>query len=232
LPKKIPEVKGLELGGRMKTALEVGGDYYDIIRSGDGRKVYLVIGDVSGKGVPAGLFMVQARTIIHALAARSLSPKEIITKTNRQIYRDMFDAENPMFITMVILCWDVETQELTYTGAGHEDILIYRGAKAACESVKTGGVFIGVMNNVDDVFQEKTLNLNSGDMILLYTDGVTDFRNPANELFGKERLTDFMAEKGELIPEKFIDRLYGELEYFGKGTAQYDDVTVIVLKKK
>ncbi len=230
VPSKPPDIPGLQLLGRMETAKAVGGDYYDYVPSEDGRKHYIVIGDVAGKGVPASLVMVQVRSIFHTLALQNLSTTDILVNMNELLYRDLLNFKNPMFVTMVLMCWDSETRIMTYTGAGHEHILIYRQASKTCEAIRSGGLWLGMEEDVEPFLKEKTLPLEPGDTVMLYTDGVTEFNDPDKNMYGFDRLKAFFGKNGALPPDQMLVRLYLELGIFANGAAQWDDTTVMVIK--
>ncbi len=232
IPKHPPSDPDFIIAGYMKTAREVGGDYYDFIRSGNDGKLYITIGDVAGKGIPASLLMVEVRAIFHSLAPENLPTLDIIVRANRLLYPHLAEMVNPMFITMLLLGWDHHTGELTYTGAGHERILVYRRATKKCEVIRPGGVCLGIVDSIEYAVNENTLQLNAGDRIMLYTDGVTEYQNSAKEMFGLPKLTDFFAKTGENNPKDIITQLLETLREFSQGEVQMDDVTVVVMEKK
>lgn len=232
IPKHAPVEKNIEIFGAMQTAVEVGGDYYDFIPSLDGKKVYIAIGDVSGKGAGASMLMVEVRAIFHSLTSADLSTQEILIRTNRLLYPDLAEVSTPMFITMMFMCWDTQQKKMYYTGAGHEKILVYRPQKGKCETIKSGGVCLGIVDNIEFVMEEKLLDFEPGDVIMLYTDGITEYRNPGDDMFGLPRLIDFLERHGELPPPEIINRLMQTLEQFGEGAKQFDDVTVVVIRRR
>lgn len=230
IPKVMPVVPCLQVAGDMNTAALVGGDYYDVIVSGDGSKVYFVMADVSGKGVPASLLMVEARTILRSLAALSLPPRIILKRLNQQIYPDIQAMNDPMLITMLLLCWDIKQKKMTYAGAGHEYIIAYRAATGLCDVIHAGGMWLGIKEDIAELVTEETLTVNPNDTILLYTDGVTEAHNPQKEMFGMERLHSFMLKYGHLSSVNFITQLKETLREFSAGNPQHDDITLLVIK--
>lgn len=231
IPKRSPQIPNIEISGQMKTAKEVGGDYYDFIPSADGTKLYITIGDVSGKGAPASMLMVELRTIFHSLTTENLSTKEILSRTNRQLYPDLAGIQNPMFITLMLMCWDQERNTMYYTGAGHERIIVFRAASKTCEIIKSGGVCLGIVDGVEYVINEDSIDLEPDDLILLYTDGVTEYQNNSNEMYGLERLVEFVERNGTQTTAELVSNLYLELDRYGNGAEQYDDVTVVAIKR-
>ncbi len=232
IPHQLPPLPGFEIAARMKTAQVVGGDYYDVIPSADGKRVYIVIADVSGKGLPACLLMIEARSIIHSLTMENLSTREVLLKANHQIYTDVQRMDQPMMITMVLLVWDANEQTFYYTGAGHDPFFVYRRQTGECEIIHTGGIWLGVSDEIDEVFEIKQLRPEAGDTILLYTDGITEYHNPAKDMFGVERLAEFIHSYGNQPSQEIIERLMSILEVFGEGAPQHDDLTVVVIKKQ
>ncbi|MCP4580618.1 MAG: serine/threonine-protein phosphatase, partial [candidate division Zixibacteria bacterium] len=203
-PDEPPKIANLEIAARSEPAMFVGGDYYDFMFSADKKRLFIAIADVSGKGVSAGLLMVEARSIFHTLTSQNLSTDEMIIIANRQIYADTLQMDTPMMITMLLMEWHLEQEKLSYTGAGHEHILIYRGNSKSIDSIKCGGLWLGVEDEIEDLIIHRTLAINSGDTILLYTDGVTECHNPAAELFGLEELKDFLQKNGHKAPHDIV----------------------------
>lgn len=235
LPKKIPQVSELDMAGYMKTAKEIGGDYYDIILSPDERKLYLAVADVSGKGTPASLVMVAVRTILRSLTSQALSPRDILIRANQLLYQDHSDAKHPGMVTMMLMCWDLQKKKMVYTGAGHEYILVYRGeqdGQKICEAIPSGGMWLGIDDNIDELMTEKQLLFEPNDTILLYTDGITESHNQNMEMYGVERLKNFLKRHGHLSAKKIVDRLLQNVEEFSRQALQHDDMTVVVIKRK
>lgn len=232
IPDSPPEIKNLEIAARMETANLVGGDYYDFILSPDYKRLYFVIADVSGKGVPASLLMIEARTILHTLGSQDLPPKEMTVQANRHIFNDTQNMRTPMMITMLVLNWTIERELLSYTGAGHEHILIYRGKTRTVDAIKSGGLWLGVEEEIEEFLQERDLPFGTGDAILLYTDGVTEHHAAdTNEMYGLDRLRDFLSKNGHKSAQEILDSLFQDLHEFGQGGQQHDDITVLVFKK-
>lgn len=229
---QYPAMKDLEIAAKMESAKLVGGDYYDFILSPGGNKLYVVIADVSGKGVPSSLLMVSTRSILHSLTSQGLSTQEMIIETNKRIYEDTARMKDPMMVTMLLMEWDINAQALKYTGAGHEHILIYRQESQKVEVIKTGGLWLGAEKKINSFVVEKELDFNPGDMILLYTDGVTEFRNPKDHMFGLKQVIAYLEQHGHLSPHDFVESLFHTLNEFAQGATQFDDTTVVVLKKK
>ncbi|MDM7985736.1 MAG: 7TM diverse intracellular signaling domain-containing protein, partial [Smithella sp.] len=185
LPRE-PSMRGYEIAARMMTADEVGGDYYDVINA-EGRD-WIVIGDVSGHGVSAGIIMMMAQTSIHTALRLypALSASELISAINAVIYENIKMMHEQKFMTMtVIACHDGET--FHFSGA-HQDIMIYRAASREVEIVETRGIWIGVLADIRSRSPEYTFTLGAGDVVLLYTDGITEAFDMEGKQFSQERL--------------------------------------------
>lgn len=228
LPKEIPNVQGLQISGTMKAAKEIGGDYYDFFRSETFRGINICIGDVSGKGVPAGLIMVMARSFLRSLLSTNKSLKEVMANLNSFLIQDMKETQ---FMTMLVCHWEETEQKLKYVGAGHEHILIYKAKEKKLIAIKTGGIMIGMLPDISPIIKEKEIELEEGDLVLLYTDGVTEARNKDDDLFGLTRVKEYLVKYGHLDSEAFLNRMMGELLSFMGDQKQFDDITMIALKK-
>lgn len=232
IPKRAPDDPDMELFGTMKTAEEVGGDYFDFIPDPTKDRVYIAIGDVSGKGAPASMLMVETRAIFRSQITIHPNTKDILVNTNYAIYPDIEEMKSPMFITVMLMFWDRNEQLIRYTGAGHEHIIHFRYKKKACDVIKSGGICLGIVDTIEYVLNENKLKFEPGDVILLYTDGVTEYLNNRGEMFGLERLPEFLVKNHEAPAEKIGEALLAALAKFGNGAKQHDDVTFVVMKRK
>ncbi|MFA5116663.1 MAG: GAF domain-containing SpoIIE family protein phosphatase, partial [Candidatus Omnitrophota bacterium] len=229
LPKESPVIQGLKLSGLMLPAKEIGGDYYDFVTPEDPNNpsVSIVIGDVSGKGVAAGLLMAMAKTAIHTLSQEETSPKQILLRTN-QILVKHIGAQK--FMTMLYFRYDTNTKTLTYSSAGHEHILIYRANLNKVESIISGGFMLGMVPDISNFLEEHQITLNPKDKILLYTDGVTEARNPKEEQFSFERLVDIYQKYASKPAEQLLSSIKEEVYSFIDTREQYDDITLVVME--
>jgi serine phosphatase RsbU (regulator of sigma subunit) len=228
LPKAIPQVGGVEVHGLMIPAKEVGGDYYDFLISEDKNLLYTCIGDVSGKGVPAGLVMVMARCFFRPLILSCKNTKSIVEELNKLL---VADTRKDMFMSMLVLQWDAQKQLFSWTGAGHEHLLVYRAATKNCEAIRAGGIVLGMMKKAEKFFKEQTLQVAPGDAIILYTDGVTEALNSQNQMFELNHLIGIVEKYGHLSAQKICDSLLEELKKFMGSAPQYDDITIVAIKK-
>jgi serine phosphatase RsbU (regulator of sigma subunit) len=229
LPRQVPEVPGLELYGWMHSAKEVGGDYYDFVPSKDGESLYFCVGDVSGKGVPAGLVMASARSALHSLIEAGVgSTRDIVLSLNRFLCADL---DQEMFLSFVLMHYDPRDGSIHYTGAGHENILIWRHSTSELEVLRTGGRVLGVTTRAEDQFQERTLELTPGDTIVLYTDGVTETINDTREQFELERLVEAARRHAGQVPKQTLHAILGEVLRFKGRVNQRDDITLMVVRR-
>ena len=230
LPREDPDLKGMEISGRMETAQEVGGDYFDYIwgPTVDGkRNLYVAIGDVSGKGVPAGLVMVMARSILRSLVARNPRPGDALRETNRLPKQDIKPG---MFMSMLLAAVD-ENGRLLLAGCGHERPLIYRAATKTVEKIDLGGLVLGVIDDIGPHLAEARLQLEPGDQLFLYTDGVTEAVDEERKHFGMDRVEDILRHHGDQPPGRLLDAYFDAIGFHAGGATQHDDITMISLRR-
>jgi sigma-B regulation protein RsbU (phosphoserine phosphatase) len=228
LPRVFPgrdQAPGVEIFARLDPAKEVSGDLYDFFPVEPG-KMCFVVGDVSGKGVAAGLFMAVTRTLIRATAVPGRSPKEILEKVNAQLC-----AENQanLFVTMILGIVDTATGRMEYGQGGHNPpILIPVTGEPAYEP--SGGMPLGVFE--DAKFGERKLELKTGETLLVYTDGVTEAMNRQRDLFGEERLKEAVRGQSHLSPEALTQRVVAEVAKFANGAEPSDDITLLAMQHR
>ncbi|MBI1939765.1 MAG: SpoIIE family protein phosphatase [Ignavibacteriales bacterium] len=226
LPKSFPKLKGLELFGAMTPAMQVGGDYYDLIQISD-KKMFVVIGDVSGKGLSASFYMSKLQTMIRLYCTDDKSPKEILTEINKRIYQEI---EKNWFITVTLALVDLEEKKIKISRAGHTPLIKLN--QNLYESYQPSGVGIGLDRGeiFESSLEEEAIELNSGDLFFLFSDGVTELMNSEDELFGFDRLKKMLINNMDLNAELIGKKLLVMLEDFRGKTNQYDDVTFVILK--
>ena len=226
-PAENPSVDGLQIVAKTKPATELGGDSFNMFDKGE--KTFIYIGDVTGHGVAAGLIMTMVNSLISVFLDMHDTAYEIVVQVNKYIKRHVKKA---MFMTMVMLCWNETEKKLTYVGAGHEHIVIYRAATGECDAVLSGGVALGMLPDNSKVVKEEEIELADGDTVVLYTDGITEARNEAGELYGLERV---QAAVKEFAPQYSADGIHHhlaqEVSAFMGTAEQLDDMTLIVLKR-
>lgn len=218
----------VNLTAHMKPAKEVGGDFYDVFMIDQDHLCFL-IADVSGKGVPAALFMTMAKTHIKNFATVGLPLAEVAVRANNQL---CYKNESGMFVTAFICVLDVRSGEVQFVNAGHNCPFVQKQDGAFEMFRAKANLVFGLMEDVQ--YREQTLTLNPGDSIYLYTDGVTEALNPEQELFGDDRLYEILnrhrAQAGE--PETFVQAIYWEVQAFADGEPQADDITMLYVTRK
>lgn len=227
LPKTFPPFPDrpeINLHARLVPAKEVGGDLFDFYFA-EGRHFYFVVGDVSGKGVPAALFMAITRTLLKTSAEKGLTPAEMLAEVNDMLARD---NPNTMFVTLFCGRIDLAAGQLEYCNAGHNPPLLLRRGATAPEALSTVcGPALGVMEDMP--YRAMSLDLRAGDELLVYTDGVTEAHNPDKALYGDDRLLRVSAGGMAADPKRFVDRLFDDIDDFVAGADQSDDITVFAL---
>lgn len=227
LPKSFPPVDqygGLDLWGLCNPALEVGGDLYDFFPSPEG-KLFFLIGDVSGKGVGAGMFMAQTRTLMRGVALSGGSPGMILEEVNGLLHPD---NDALLFVTLIFGCYDPATGDIEYAQAGHnQPVLCSRAAGVAYEPY--GGSPLGPFPSTQCVTFHA--HLDPGDCLLLYTDGVTEAMNSAKQLYGEDRLLDFARRAQHEDAKTIVQLLREDVASFVDGAEQSDDITILALRR-
>ena len=224
LPDAIPGLPGFELAAQNIPAKEVGGDFYDFIPISEG-KIGLTIADVSGKGVPAALFMALSRTIVRAKATRSSGVREVIRDANSLITAD---AKSGMFVTLFYAVLDLSERTLTYVSAGHNPPVIFKAKTRTLMRLDAKGIALGAIADIE--LEERKIILDGGDTVVFYTDGVTEAINKSMEQFVEERLITTIKVNHELSANDMIEKIKGEVLAFCGDEPQFDDITLMVLK--
>lgn len=224
LPTAPPDVPGVKFGGCCVPAAHVGGDYYDYYRRDNG-VVDLVVADVSGHSIGAALMTAEVRSVLHAEVHSFGSAGAILGALNDILYDDLNQAG--LYLTLFYVKYDTQTRILTYANAGHVPPLLSRGNEAACRELDAEGLLIGVRKGV--AFEEGEIQLQTGDLLILYTDGVTEAQNESGDMFGRGRLCDIMHAMQQEPPRAIIDAVLREVAAFTGSTVQEDDVTMVVM---
>jgi sigma-B regulation protein RsbU (phosphoserine phosphatase) len=221
----FPDRKEFDIYATMLPAREVGGDFYDffLIKK---NTLAILIADVSGKGVPAALFMVIAKTLIKNNAQYGLSPKDVFTTVNNLF---CVNNEEGMFVTAFMGFLDIPTGTFTCVNAGHNPPLIRRGDRFEWLKIKRG-LFLGGMENV--TYQQEELKLEKGNIVYLYTDGITEAMNPERKQFTEARLLETAELYKDLDLKDFVVSIKDKIDEFAEGAEQADDITMLVLKYK
>ena len=225
LPKKFPQLERAQIYGKSIPALEVGGDFFDVFML-DRNRVGLVIADVSGKGVPAALFMALCRSVFRITALGKHDPGETLEYVNRFISED---NEECMFVTAFYGILDTQTGELVYANGGHNYPAIYRYGNGKIESLQNAqGMALGILG--DFHFPTARENLDAGDTLLLYTDGIVEAHDSNMQEFGMERLNEILLKHTQVSPEDLGEQITRDVEVFSNGLQQFDDITFLVVK--
>ncbi len=229
LPVSVPEIEGFEVQGVCRPAFEVGGDYFDYVSAGDGRW-FIVAGDVSGKGVPAAMIVSIVRTLIHTCVQFESSIPLALRWVNRNLTPDL---SSDMFVTLSVATLAPNRSSLSFLRAGHEPALVLRKATGRVEKVAPSGTAMGLleMNTFDRLLCEETLELSSGDLLLLYTDGVTEAMDDQEQEFGFDRLEKSLEKCAGRSADEAVKQILAEVDAFTRGYAQHDDITLVAIRK-
>ena len=226
LPRTIPVISGFSLAASSIPAREVGGDFYDFIPL-DERRLGLVIADVAGKGIPAALFMALSRSIVRAMVLTDHTIEISIAESNELISAD---AVSGMFVTLFYGVLEHETHHLSYVNAGHNPPLHFQAADAKVTPLLPTGMVLGA--EPDEKYSVGTIQLNRGDLLVLYTDGVTEAVNSTNKQFGEDRLIDIIRTKAGSTPDELLSLILAEIVSFCEKMPQFDDITLVILKRE
>ncbi len=229
LPEQIPRIEGFDVAALSVMAKEVGGDFFDVIpfeviplNSG----VFgLLIADVSGKGVPAALFMALSRIVVRVNALWHRDPSKIIWYANNIITQD---SKAGMFVTLFYGSLSEKDRTLTYVNAGHNPPLLYRSRDGSMERLMPTGIFLGGLE--DQEYGSRTAEIGPDDIAVLYTDGVTESINASEEMFGEERLKAVIRSHAKLPAKGLIEKILEAVTSFAGDEPQFDDITLMVIK--
>jgi serine phosphatase RsbU (regulator of sigma subunit)/predicted ester cyclase len=225
LPNEVPELEGWEISPYYQPAREVGGDFYDFFGLDDGR-LGIVVGDATSKGIPAALVMASARSMLRAIAQAlgSSSPGEVLARVNDSLVTDI---PPNMFVTCFCTILEPESGGLTYANAGH-DLPYLRRRNGEAEELRARGMPLGLMPGMG--FEEKEIELNAGEAVLFYSDGLVEAHDPQGKLFGFPRLRELVAEHGEELSlgTFLLEELYS---FVGESWEQEDDITLLTLRR-
>lgn len=222
----FPEIKSLDIYASMTPAKEIGGDFYDFFRLDDDR-IGLVIADVSGKGVPAALFMAVSNTLLRSISMTKDNSQDCIDELNRLLCRVNV---NSMFVTVFYGILNHRTGELDYTNGGHNPAYVLRGKNGELERLgRFPNLVVGGFE--DFSYKSESAQLNPGDSLFLYTDGITEAFDAKEQPFGDERLEDSLVELYHDDAKTIIEGVYADLGDFIGDTTQSDDITMVVVKR-
>jgi sigma-B regulation protein RsbU (phosphoserine phosphatase) len=220
----FPDRPEFDIYAFIEPAKEVGGDLYDFFFVDDNH-ICFMIGDVSGKGVPASLFMAVTKTLFKANTSEGVRPDEILTRLNNELSRD---NESCMFVTIFCGILNTKTGEVFYSNAGHNPPLLLRQGKEAEYLDISDSIAVGAKEGLS--FKTEKLVLLAGEALFMYTDGVTEAANIENELFSEERLRDNLSELQEKPIKDIVSSQLEKIEDFSKEAPQADDITMMIIK--
>ena len=234
LPEGPASVPGLTVTAACRPAREVGGDYYDFIRL-DEHRLGVLVADVSGKGTSAAFYMAELKGVVLSLSRFHQSPRELLLEVNRILSASL---DSRTFITMTYAVFDLAARRLTYARAGHTPLIHVPAAPAgtpvpavlAPDGLVVGLQIDGIEEKFAELLEESSLPIETGDLVALFTDGVTEAMNVDSDLFGEERLSRILAEQVHLPSHELKQRILGDVEAFAGAAEQHDDMTIVLLR--
>ncbi len=226
LPVEAPHIPGLDIIAKTRPASELGGDNFDFLTVKD--NTYIYVGDVTGHGVPAALVMTIVHTLIHTFVEIYDNAFDVVVQTNRRLKTRI---KSTMFMTMLMLRWNQTTQKMSYVGAGHEHLLIYRAGKGQCEVRMTGGIALGMIADNSRIIKEVDLPLEKDDVVVLYTDGIVEARNMAGEMYTLDRLKKAVELYApQYASEGIVYHVARDFSRYVQEHVQDDDCTLIAIR--
>ena len=226
LPDRLPEPPGVDFGGTMDPARQVGGDFYDVFPL-DENHIAVVIGDVADKGVPSAIFMARSHALIMAESDSHSDPGEVMRVVNRHITRL---EKSTQFVTVLYGVLDLTTWDFAYARAGHEPPLLLSTSGEVTRIAHAPGMAIGLWEDI--TLDEKVVHLDPGSTMFLFTDGMTDCRDPLGEAFGLERIKQHLVKMVGHTGQKICDQMLSTLRAHQRGAAQDDDVTLVAIHRQ
>jgi sigma-B regulation protein RsbU (phosphoserine phosphatase) len=226
LPKKIPAIKGLDISGEMIPAMQVGGDYYDLIPIGED-KLFVVVGDVSGKGLSASLYMTKVQTMVESACKPGKEPREILIDINKRIYQSM---ERNWFVTMTLALFDMKENKVKFCRAGH--MPVFTAQNGSINKYRTLGLGIGLERGIifEKTLNEEEVTLHKNQIFAFFSDGITEAMNEKNDLFGEDKLSELLINKSFHKSRDILNDIWKNIKSY-RGTAEVnDDMTMVVVK--
>ncbi|MGE5313679.1 MAG: SpoIIE family protein phosphatase [Acidobacteriota bacterium] len=227
LPQQLPTIRGLDIAGGSLPAMEVGGDFFDYLQGKDG-SLTVIIGDVSGKGTSAALYMSKVQGILRSLFTFGLTPRDLFIRANRLLCRDL---EKRSFVTVLGAEFNMETKTIRIARAGHLPLYCAHAEAGAAEKIISPGIGLG-LNDAEQPFamlEECVRGIAKGEMYIFVSDGITEAQNEAGEEYGEERLMEFIEQHRTLPAMRVRDLLFDDLKKFTNGASQHDDQTIVCI---
>lgn len=230
LPREAPELSDYEIAAEYRPARHVSGDYYDYVRV-DGDRYGIAIGDVCGKGIAASLIMAMCRSNLRSRAPENLSPASVLHSVNHSIFPDI---REDMFVSLLYLILERGTSEVTLARAGHEPPILFRRSTGTTETVETPGLAAGI--DEGPVFKRSVkdhrFRMETGDVLLLYTDGLVECEDSEGDEYGMDRLGRVVEENSERDSQDIVNAIMADVARFSSGAPQSDDITLIAVRKR
>ncbi|MFU8860708.1 MAG: PP2C family protein-serine/threonine phosphatase [Cyclonatronaceae bacterium] len=223
-PETAPVISGIDIGALIEPALEVGGDYYDILKAGSGL-TGLVVSDVNGKGVPAALLMASIRASLRTLFDTCTDPVQIINKLNRIIIND---TDVDQYATLFFSTYNTKNRQLAYVNAGHIPPVLFRKKSGTVERLKTGGPVIGFTDEI--TYKSGELNLEQGDVLVIFSDGIVEVWNENEIEFGEENLIELIRLSADKTAKEIASTISKAVSDYNNEGGHSDDETILVVK--
>lgn len=228
LPRIMPEIPGYQIFGISVPALEVGGDYFDVVPAGASWSC--IIGDVSGKGVPAAMIMSIVRSLIHTYAEVASEPEEIIRRVNRKLTPDL---ESEMFVTLAAFTFDPATHRASVVRAGHEPLFLARSG-GTLERLQPPGTAMGLTDVplFEEMLEPMTVSFEPGDVMVMFTDGITEAHDRAHLELGYDRFAEWVRQYAHQPAQEMVRALVKAVQVFSDGAPPMDDITLLVIRRE
>lgn len=226
LPSCIPQVNKLDICGQMIPAMQVGGDYFDLIKISDS-KIFVVVGDVSGKGLSASLYMAKLQTMIQLACTIDKTPKQILVDINKRLYESL---ERSWFVTMTLALFDSSTNTVKFCRAGHMPLIT--ASNGTISSYKTQGIGVGLESGIifESSLVEEEVSFSHGQIFAFFSDGITEAMNESNDLFGEDKLSELLKNKATKSSNDIMEDIWESLTIFRGRAEQSDDMTMVLVK--
>lgn len=227
LPKALPEIEGWEFAAFYQAAHQIGGDFYDLFDlPGEPRRLGLVIGDVSGKGVPAALFMTLSRTLIRTAALDDRRPSAALNRAGGQILKENRTGQ---FVSVCYATLDIHSGRLAFANAGHNPPLWVQGSTGQVRELEAPGIILGVFDEI--ALAEGEIEMATGDLLIFFTDAVTEAMDSRREMFGEERLQELAGAHAQASAAQMLETVINAFQTHTGHVPLADDITLLVVKR-
>ncbi len=229
IPGVDPSINGFEISGQTIYCDETGGDYFDYIKmpQQDGDHLGIVVGDVSGHGIPSALLMVSARAFLRQRASLEGDSAQIVADVNKQFCSDVKDSGQ--FMTLFFCCLDIKGKKMSWVRAGHDPAMLYNpNSHDVIQLDKSGGLPLGIAK--DSKYEESVFNFEPGSIMVLISDGITETRNNRGEFYGKERVRNIILKCADKSSKAILNKVIESVDLFGGDGVKHDDITIVIIK--